>query len=112
MLSIALAGCANVSTTSAPKTTWVRMDGKRGAGDTALLQQFEKDRISCRGELQKAAAQSRTEASDEVDPNCMVSKGYVLVREDEAEAKRREFAAAAAEKTRRGAATGTTTDNR
>jgi hypothetical protein len=118
--AIALTGCASAPTSSAPKTTWVRADGKRGAGDPVLLQQFEKDRAACQGELQKAnpsgpaVAQSRTEASREVGADCMAAKGYVLVRADEAEAKGQELAAAAAENARRegGARTGPTTGNR
>jgi hypothetical protein len=104
--AIALAGCASAPTANAPKTTWVRADGKRGAGDPLLLQQFEKDRISCQGELQKANQHG------EIDADCMATKGYVLVREDEAEAKRRELAAA--EKARRelDARSGATSGNR
>jgi hypothetical protein len=105
--AIALTGCASAPTSSAPKTTWVRADGKRGAGDPVLLQQFEKDRAACQGELQKAnpsgpaVAQNRTEASREVGADCMAAKGYVLVRADEAEAKGQELAAAAAENSRK-----------
>jgi hypothetical protein len=102
---MALTGCAGTPTANTPKTTWVRMDGKRGAGDPMLQQQFEKDRIACRGEQQKAnpprpaAAQTRIEASSEVGADCMAAKGYLLVRE-EAEAKRQELEAAAAQKAR------------
>ena len=97
---------AGTPAANTPKRTWVRTDGKRGAGDPVLQQQFEKDRIACRGEQQKAnpsrpvGAQNRIEASSEVGADCMAAKGYLLVREDEAEAKRQELEAAAAQKAR------------
>jgi hypothetical protein len=104
-----------------PKTIWIRADGKRAAGDTVLVHQFEMDRTICLGERQKAnlsgvtvangsmagvvAAQQRADAADQVAAGCMAEKGYVLVREDEADAKSQEFAAVEAEKARRDAAT-------
>src|SRR6266508_6268252 len=100
---------------------WVRADGQRLAGDAVLLRQAEMDRTVCLGERQKAtlsgvtvtrgglagvvAAQERADAADQVGAGCMAEKGYVLAREDEAEAKREEFAAIEAEKARRDAAT-------
>jgi hypothetical protein len=67
---------------------WVRADGKRGATDPVLVRQFEMDRRAC------------TEGgADHVRETCMTQRGYVLVREDQAEAKRVELAEA--EKIRR-----------
>jgi hypothetical protein len=67
---------------------WVRADGKRGAADPVLVRQFEADRKAC------------TEGgADQVSETCMTPRGYVLVREDQAEAKRIELAEA--EKRRR-----------
>jgi hypothetical protein len=43
---------------------------------------------------------NRIEASSEVGTECMAAKGYLLVREDEVEAKRQELEAAAAQKAR------------
>lgn len=104
-----------------PKMLWVRGDGQRTAGDPVMVHQFEMDRTMCQGEMQKAnlsgvtltrgglagavAAADRDEAAGQVGNGCMASKGYVLVREDEAEAKRVQFAAIEAEKARRDAAT-------
>jgi hypothetical protein len=57
---------------------WIRADGKRGATDPVLVRQFEADR--------KACAQG---GADRINETCMTQRCYVLVREDEAEAKRR-----------------------
>ncbi|WP_212497678.1 hypothetical protein, partial [Bradyrhizobium liaoningense] len=38
------------------------------------------------------AAQERTNAADTVGQGCMAEKGYLLVKEDEADAKRAELA--------------------
>lgn len=73
-----------------------------------LQTQFEVDRTACLGERNKAAlsgvtvaggglagaiaAQERTNAADTVGQGCMAEKGYLLVKEDEADAKRAELA--------------------
>jgi hypothetical protein len=78
-----LSACAAQS-----KMIWVRADGKRGAADPILVRQFEADRSAC------------TEGgADQINEMCMSRRGYVLVREDQAEAKRVELAEA--EKARR-----------
>jgi hypothetical protein len=111
-LVIVLSGCA-----SAPKMAWVRTDGQSLKTDPVLVQQFEIDRTICQGELQKAnlsgvviddgdvysavARQNRSIAASQVRSGCMAEKGYIQTPEDQAEAKRQEFAAVAAEKARR-----------
>ena len=70
------------------KMIWLRADGKRGATDPVLVRQFEADRKAC-----------TQGGADRVNETCMSQRGYVLVREDEAEAKRVELAEA--EKVRR-----------
>jgi hypothetical protein len=47
------------------------------------------------------AAQQRGQAADAVGQGCMAQKGYVMVREDEAEARLQEFGTVAAEKKQR-----------
>jgi hypothetical protein len=104
-----------------PKMAWIRADGQRAAGDPVLSHQFQMARTVCLGEREKAnlsgvtvtrgglagalAAQDRADSADQVGAGCMAEKGYVQVLEDEAEAKRQEFAAIEAEKARRDAAT-------
>jgi hypothetical protein len=111
--ALLLVGCAQ-------NTIYLRADGQVAANDPVLRQQFEMDRTVCRGEMQKAdlsgvtftggglagavAAAERGQAAGQVAQGCMASKGYVLVREDEAPAKQQELAAIAAEKARREAA--------
>jgi hypothetical protein len=115
-LCAALGGCA----TAPPPMQWLRTDGKRAAGDPVLAQQFDIDRTVCLGERQKAAlsgvtiasgtfaaalaAQDRGNSADAVAKGCMVEKGYVLVPEDQAEARREEMAAVAEEKRKQEAA--------
>jgi hypothetical protein len=70
------------------KMIWVRADGKRGATDPVLVRQFETDRRAC-----------AEGGADHVSETCMTQRGYVFVREDQAEAKRVELAEA--EKIRR-----------
>ncbi|SCB35975.1 hypothetical protein GA0061099_1005403 [Bradyrhizobium yuanmingense] len=102
-LCAALGGCA-----AAPKMGWVRVDGQSSRDNPVLQTQFEVDRTACLGERNKAAlsgvtvagsglagaiaAQERTNAADTVGQGCMAEKGYLLVREDEADAKRAELA--------------------
>jgi hypothetical protein len=113
LAALILAGCA-------PHTIYLRADGMSPASDPVLNQQFDMDRTVCQGDMQKAslsgvtfaggglagvAAQAnRNEAAGQVGQGCMAEKGYVLVREDQAQAKSQELAAIAAEKARREAA--------
>jgi hypothetical protein len=112
LICCTVAGCAQQ-----PKTLWLRADGQRSNGDPVLNQQFQLDRTMCLGEREKAdlsgvtiaqggfagyaAAQQRGQAADAVGQGCMAQKGYVLVREEEADARQQEFAAVAAEKKQR-----------
>src|SRR3954447_16056695 len=105
----ALAGCA-----AAPKMLWVRVDGQRSQQNPVLETQFEVDSTSCLGERNKAAlsgvtvaggglagaiaAIDRSNAADTVARGCMAEKGYLLVREDEAEQKSTDLAAIAEQK--------------
>lgn len=99
-----LAGCA-----AAPKMLWVRADGQRAGDNPTLRTQYELDATACLGERNKAnlsgvtftggglagvvAAQERSNAADTVQRGCMAEKGYLLVPEDQAEAKQAELAA-------------------
>lgn len=103
VLCAVLGGCA-----AAPKMGWVRVDGQSSRDNPVLMTQFEVDRTACLGERNKAAlsgvsvasgglaaavaAQERSNAADTVGQGCMAEKGYLLVREDEADAKRAELA--------------------
>lgn len=105
-ICVALGGCA-----AAPKMLWVRTDGQPVRENPVLLQQAELDKTICTGERSKAAlsgvtftgggiagavaAQQRTMGADQVAQGCMAEKGYILVQEDQAEAKRGELASIA-----------------
>jgi hypothetical protein len=85
-----------------------------------LVTQYELDSTSCLGERNKAnlsgvtftgggiagmvAAQNRAHAADTVQRGCMAEKGYLLVQEDQAEAKQAELAAIAEQKRQQEAA--------
>jgi hypothetical protein len=69
-------------TNCAEKTIFLRTDGQDMAGNPALHQQFELDRVTC-----------QTEPGD--DKDCMAVKGYVSVPKDQAAAKQRQLAAIA-----------------
>jgi len=113
--AVLVAGCA-----AAPKMTWVRVDGQRARENPILTTQFEVDSTSCLGERNKAnlsgvtvaqggiagiaAAAERGAAADSVQRGCMAEKGYLLVQEDQAEAKNAELAAVAEQKKRQEAA--------
>ncbi|MCK1520334.1 hypothetical protein [Bradyrhizobium sp. 17] len=102
-LCVVLGGCA-----AAPKMGWVRVDGQSARENPVLTTQFEVDKTSCLGERNKAAlsgvtvasgglagaiaAQERNNAADTVGQGCMAEKGYLLVKEEEADAKRAELA--------------------
>jgi uncharacterized lipoprotein YajG len=113
--ALMLAGCA-----AAPKTLWVRVDGQRVRDNPVLMQRGEVDRTICLGERQRAtlsgvtvapgglygaiAAQERGHAGYQVAAGCMAEKGYLLVTEDQAEAKSAELAAIAEQKKKQEAA--------
>lgn len=102
-LCVVLGGCA-----AAPKMGWVRVDGQSSRENPILQTQFEVDRTACVGERNKAAlsgvtvagggiagavaAVDRSNAADTVGQGCMAEKGYLLVKEEEADAKRSELA--------------------
>jgi hypothetical protein len=71
-------------TNCAEKTIYLRTDGQDMAGNSALHQQFELDRVTC-----------QTEPGD--DKDCMAVKGYVSVPKEQAAAKQRQLAATAAQ---------------
>ena len=71
-------------TNCAEKTIYLRTDGQDMAGNSALHQQFELDRVTC-----------KTEPGD--DKDCMAVKGYVSVPKEQAAAKQRQLAAIAAQ---------------
>jgi nicotinamide mononucleotide (NMN) deamidase PncC len=112
LLVLGLSACAS----SEPRMAWIRVDGQTLNGNPALSQQIEVDQTICSGEGAKAelnsstpegsftgftgptARQIRAKDGYEVFTGCMAAKGYVAVREDQAEAKRQEFATVAAAK--------------
>jgi uncharacterized lipoprotein YajG len=114
-LCAALVGCAQ-----APKMLWVRTDGQRSAQNPVLVTQYEIDSTSCLGERNKAslsgvtvaqggfaglaASIDRSNAADTVQRGCMAEKGYLLVPEDQADAKQAELAAVAEQKRKQEAA--------
>jgi hypothetical protein len=71
-------------TNCAERTIYLRTDGQDMAGNPALHQQFELDRVTC-----------QTEPGD--DKDCMAVKGYVSVPKDQVAAKQRQLAAIAAQ---------------
>lgn len=106
-MSAWLAACA-----TQPKVMWLRLDGQRTSDNPVLHQQAEVDKTICAGEMQKAnvsgvtvangtiasivAAQQRSDAVGDVLKGCMAEKGYILVKEEEAEAQRQQLLATAA----------------
>jgi hypothetical protein len=100
--ALSLLGCA-----AQPKQTFIRTDGQTSKVNPAVVQQFEIDKTVCEGETQKAnlsgasycsgvvgcAAEgaSRGNAMQAVAKGCMAQRGYVLVLEEEAEARAAEF---------------------
>jgi hypothetical protein len=91
------------------KSVWLRTDGQHIASNPVLLQQAQVDLTVCQGEMQKAnlsgvtftggglaglaAAAQRNNAAADVAKGCMAQHGYILVPEDQAEAKSAELAA-------------------
>lgn len=110
-LAMVLAGCA------AQQLAYVRTDGQRIKTDPVMEQQFQIDAAICNGEMQKAnvsgvtftgggiagavAAANRSNAVGQVAQGCMAQKGYVVVKQEEADAKIAQFAAINEEKKRR-----------
>ncbi len=95
LASAALAGCAYELSQPQSKMVWLRLDGQRGAGNPVLTRQFEADRAACLGT--GVHDNELSQAVDAVAKDCMASKGYIQVPEDQAEAKIRELAAANAQ---------------
>src|SRR5262245_59688361 len=99
-----LAACAQP-----PKMLWLRADGQRIRDNPVLVTHAELDQTACLGERNKAAlsgvtvsqgglagiaaAVERGNAADTVQRGCMAEKGYLLVQEDQADAKQAELAA-------------------
>ncbi|MET3964927.1 hypothetical protein [Bradyrhizobium sp. S3.9.1] len=108
-LCVALGGCPAQS-----KMLWHRADGQRALDNPTLRTQFEFDGTACLGERNKdnlsgvtvtggelagiAAVAYRSAAADTVQRGCMVEKGYLLVPEDQAQAKQAELVAVAEQK--------------
>jgi hypothetical protein len=106
VVAMVSAGCAQQ-----PKNIYLRVDGQSGRNNPVLAQQYEVDSTMCVGERNKAnlsgvtvasggfaglAAQiDRSNSADTVQRGCMAEKGYLLVPEDQAEAKQAELAAVA-----------------
>jgi hypothetical protein len=101
-LAVLLAGCA-----AQPKPVFIRLDGQSIAGNPVLAQQFEIDKTICEGDTQKAnmagvnlcrgtvdclyAGIERNNQMLSVAKGCMAQHGYMLVAEEEAEAKKAEL---------------------
>jgi hypothetical protein len=75
-------------TDCAVQTIYLRTDGQDIASNPAFRQQLDRDRIACQGE-----------PGD--DQDCMATKGYVSVRQDQAATKQQQLAAIAAENAER-----------
>jgi len=71
-------------TACAERAIYLRTDGQDMAGNPALHQQFELDRVTC-----------QTEPGD--DKDCMAVKGYISVPKEQAAAKQRQLATLAAQ---------------
>jgi hypothetical protein len=77
-------GCA----TNKPEMAWVRTDGRRIGDDADLLKQGHTDIAVCNANLDAGVV-------DQGGRDCMAKKGYALVRKDQAEQARAEYAASA-----------------
>jgi hypothetical protein len=114
--AVSLAACA---TPPPPvEMVWIRTDGQRIQGNTALYQQGEIDRTICEGEAQRANLTSLSPVETGrytygLDPNvevqrrlasmdaikgCMAQKGYLIAPADQADAMSAELAATAAQR--------------
>ncbi len=88
MLNV-LPGCVTMK--AAPEMAWVRTDGRRIAGDPALLQQGKADVALCHGDLDTGTASGSARA-------CMAERGYALIQKAQAEEARAAYATAAQRK--------------
>jgi hypothetical protein len=86
---VVLPNCATANV--APEMTWVRTDGRRIAGDPALLQQGKADVALCHGDLDTGTASGSARA-------CMAERGYALIQKARAEEARAAYATAAQRK--------------
>src|SRR5262245_36856025 len=97
VLAVSISGCAT------PQMAWLRIDGMRAKGDRDRSRQFETDTNAGLSDIERSAAPGSAPGADadktstvsEPCRACMSGKGYVLVREDEADAKAAELRAAA-----------------
>lgn len=82
-----LAACASTAgtgtTSGSNRGIWLRTDGQSGRNNPALAQQFEADKAACSDQGQ-------------VNQLCMTHRGYILVPENQVEAKAAELRAQAA----------------
>ena len=96
LLAVSIGGCA-----SQMQMAWIRIDGVRGDGDPARSRQFELDKTACLGvQPGGTAGAAATVDASETARACMADRGYVLVRENEVDAKAAELRAAAEKKRR------------
>jgi len=109
LLTALVAACA---TQQEAKKIWLRSDGQRDAGNPALIEQFEVANSLCLNEREKIsmllpmieqsglpgllANQEREADLSDIHARCMSKQGYLLVPENQAEAKRQELMAAEA----------------
>jgi hypothetical protein len=100
LLVAALTGCATTPPPP-PQTIWMRTDGRQGAGNPAMLQQFEVAKTVCVGEMQKTNMSGVTVSASTFDAmmvqinrnaaamdalkGCMATQRYVLVPADQVE---------------------------
>jgi hypothetical protein len=122
--ALVIASAVTACATQPPRTVWLRNDGRVAGNDPVMSRQFEVDRAVCSGDTGKAglvalnpiaggkdgyyngvAGAERGALAGDVMRGCMAQKGYMLVREDEVQAKSAEYAAAAAQQARQEAAT-------
>jgi hypothetical protein len=85
LLAIAiLAGCANEPPQLQPQAqmVWLRLHGQRGAGNPALIKQFETDRRVCLGTTPQANGPRQPVAL--AARAYIADKGYIQVPEDQA----------------------------
>ena len=100
LLVAALTGCATTPPLP-PQTIWMRTDGRQGAGNPVMLQQFNVAKTVCVGEMQKANMSGVTVPASTFDAmmvqingnaaamdalkGCMAAQRYVLVPADQVE---------------------------
>ena len=97
LILVTLSGCATVPPPL--QMIWMRTDGQQGAGNPAMVQQFEVAKTVCVGEMQKANMSGVTLSADTFDAmvgqinrnaaamdvlkGCMATQGYVFVPADQ-----------------------------